>query len=194
MQGHQGPGPAIAPALVTEAELPDGYREDAAHHMTMSEDGAPQVPASCAPIAQIIGAFPSIRQDEHPEATRSFGKGHYGPSITETIIDYGDKAAASKALSRLDAASENCDRYAQSSSPIGANRYTVKPSENEEQASTALRLNANGSDFRRGINWDIWAIQDGGRLVAVTFRSALGGDNDDLYEAFPAAISALGEA
>ena len=55
-----------------------------------------------------------------------------------------------------------------------------------------VRLTALGADFP-GLTWDIWADRVGGRLVAVSLRSAPGGSNEDLAPAVEAARSRLAQ-
>ena len=198
-KGHGGHAGHLAPkelsaALITAADLPDGYRRGAGHHHADPASLAtPQVPAGCLPIAQLIGTHPSVLQSEHPQARISFSKGHYGPQFTQTVIDLGGVDAASVAFERVRSASESCDRYVQSTSPTGAQTYTVEPGEPLQvgQAGVSLRLDAVGSDFD-GLYWDLWVSRSRGRLVAVAHRSALGGDNDDLVPAVTGAIDMLG--
>ena len=192
---HHAGSAALAADLVSAADLPEGYTAGAAHHQASSDDAAPTVDPACTPIAELIGTHPSVRQDRHPQASVSFTKSHFGPELSETIIDYGADAAAAEALERVVRASKACDRYVQSTAPTGANTYTVAPAEALQDGpnDTAIRLEAVGSDFD-GLYWDIWVTQSGSKLVAVAFRSVPGGDNDDLAAAIPAAQSLLGQS
>ncbi len=191
--GHGAHG-ELASVLVTRDDLPAGYRQGAGHHHASGARLAPpRTSAACAPIAEVIGTHPSVLQTEHPQATVSFSKGHYGPQVTETVIDVGDPVSASAAVERIRTAGVECRRYVQSTSSIGANVYAVADGEGLRVGgdSVTLRLHAVGADFKAGINWDLWVAQDGDRLVAVTLRSALGGDNADLTAAVDAAMGRL---
>ncbi|MGH3359047.1 MAG: hypothetical protein ACRDO7_09610 [Nocardioidaceae bacterium] len=194
--GHEGheTSTQLRGVLLREDDLPDGYRQGDAHHQaTPGAPSAPRLDSACAPLGELVGTHPSVRQDQHPEASVSFSKGHFGPQITETVIDYGEAGAAVAALADVRRAGADCDRYLQSTSPIGANRYAVGPATGiaDVTGGTALRLDALGSDFD-GIYWDVWATASEGRLVAVSFRSARGGDNDDLTGAVEAAMTRIG--
>ena len=188
--GHSSPADLTA-MLITEADLPEGYRAGGHHH---TEDVArrPALAPSCRPIAELIGSHPSVRQTVHSQAQRSFSKSHLGPQLSETIIDYGENADAEAAVERLDRASQRCDRYVQSASRIGANVYTVGPGREltGHPGGQAVRLDAVGADFR-GISWDVWWVQYGGRVLAVSLRTAPGGDDDDLTVAVDAALAAM---
>lgn len=191
--GHQ-PGPAVLAAdLLSAADIPEGYAAGTAHHQVSASDaGPPKVDPACAPIAELIGTHPSVRQHQHPQASVTFTKSHFGPELSETIVDYGAEAAAAEAFERVVRSSKACDRYIQSTAPTGANIYTVAPTEPLQRGprAAAMRLDAVGGDFN-GLHWDIWLTQSAGTLVAVAFRSVPGGDNDDLAAAIPAAMSAL---
>ena len=184
----------LASVLVTRDDLPAGYRQGAGHHDTSGARLAPpRTSADCAPIAEVIGTHPSVLQTEHPQATVSFSKGHYGPQVTETVIDVGDPVSAAAAVERVRTAGVECRRYVQSTSSIGANDYAVTPQDGleTEADSVTLRLHAVGADFKAGINWDVWVTAVDSQLVAVTFRSALGGGNADLAPAVQAAMRRL---
>ena len=191
--GHGAHG-ELASVLVTSADLPAGYRQGAGHHhATGARLAPPRTSAACAPIAELIGTHPSVLQTEHPQATVSFSKGHYGPQVTETVIDVGDPVSAAAALERVRTAGVECRRYEQSTSSIGANVYAVTDGDELRAGddSATLRLHAVGADFKAGINWDVWATAVDSQLVAVTFRSALGGGNADLTAAVNAAMGRL---
>lgn len=192
--GTHGAHGELASVLVTSADLPAGYRQGAGHHDTSGARLAPpRTSADCAPIAEVIGTHPSVLQTEHPQATVSFSKGHFGPQVTETVIDVGDPVSAAAAVERVRTAGVECRRYVQSTSSIGANDYTVTPWDGLETEAdgVTLRLHAVGADFKAGINWDVWVTAVDSQLVAVTFRSALGGGNADLTAAVAAAMGQL---
>lgn len=184
---------ALTPALLTSSDLPAYYAKGAGHHQVDTDAAAPKVGQACAPIAELIGTHPSVRQTEHPQASVTFTNGHFGQQVSETIIDYGNTAAARQARERLERATRDCDRYVQSTSPIGANDYTVQPAIPgwKGPEGTSLRLKAVGSDFDMGLTWDVWVTRSGSQLAAVALRSALGGDNADLPPAVDAAMAAL---
>lgn len=188
--GHQGSA-ALSAVLVDAADLPDGYREGHAH-AAPTADAAPDVDAACAPIAELIGQHPDVRQDVHPQARTSFSKSHFGPEISETVIDYGSESAATEALDALRQAGEECDRYVQSLAPVGINSYAVEPGNVPpgDGEAVSLRLDAVGSDFD-GLYMDLWATRVDDRVVAVGFLNARNGTNDDLHAAIPAVMSAL---
>ena len=183
---------ALDPALVGVADLPAGYRKGAGHLHTPSTAAAPDLGPGCAAIGELIGTAPSVQQREHPQASATFTKGHFGPQVTETLIDYGDEASAAEALSRVERSSEECDRYVQSTSPVGANAYTVRSSVPgwSGPEGTTLRLTAVSSDFE-GLHWDIWVTRADSLLAAVTLRSVAGGSNEDLAPSINAARAAL---
>lgn len=196
--GEHGAGQssaAVTADLVRGGDLPQGYRKGAGHLHSDPDAAAPTVSESCAPIAELIGTHPSVRQTEYPQAAATFTKGHFGPQLTEVIIDYGDASSAGQALDRVERAGQNCGRYVQSTSPIGANTYTVKSSVPGWTGpdGTTLRLTATGSDFK-ALNWDVWVTRAGNRLVAVSLRSVAGGSNVDLAPAIDAARAALSES
>ena len=189
-----GPGRPVAlpAALLTAADLPDGYRSGAGHHQDGAATAAPNDDPACAPIGELIGTHPSVLRTDLPQVSVSFTKSHFGPEVTETIIDYGDQASARSALTRFQRSGTRCGRHTQSTSPIGANIYTVHPGQPVKGApgGRTVRLTAVGADFD-GLNWDVWATRVGSRLVAVSLRSAVGGDNDDLAPAVSAALAKL---
>ena len=133
-----------------------------------------------------------MHQTQHPELSTSFSKSHFGPQLAQKVIDYGGFAPASEALERVRRAGESCERYVQSTSPIGANSYLVRPLEAPRGAGpgTYLRLEAVGRDFQ-GIHWDLWVHDCDKLLTAVSFRSARGGDNADLWPAIDAVMQKL---
>ncbi|MDQ3615034.1 MAG: hypothetical protein M3393_00070 [Actinomycetota bacterium] len=193
--GEQGAGhssAAVTADLVRGGDLPQGYRKGAGHLHSDPDAAAPTVAKSCAPIAELIGTHPSVHQSKYPQAAATFTKSHFGPQVTEAIIDYGDASSAGQALDRVERAGQNCGRYVQSTSPIGANTYTVQSSVPGWTGpdGTTLRLTAMGSDFK-ALNWDVWATRAGNRLVAVSLRSVAGGSNVDLAPAIEAARAAL---
>lgn len=187
---------ALSAALVGTADLPRGYHAGAHHQVTSGPP--PHIPATCAPIGEVLGTHRSVQQQTHPQASVSFSKSHFGPQLTETIIDYGQEAAAVAALEDLQRASHRCGRYVQSTSRPGANTYTVRPTPDAHRGhpghhghdSIALRLAAVGQQFP-GLHWDVWATHADGRLAAVAFRSVPGGDNHDWHTAIPTAQAAL---
>lgn len=194
---HGGHGER-ASALVTSADLPAGYREGAGHHHASGARLAPpRTSPACAPIAELIGTHPSVLQTEHPQASVSFSKGHYGPQVTETVIDVGDPVSAAAAVERVRTAGVECRRYVQSTSSMGANLYAVTDTVADVERiriggdSVTLRLQAVGAAFKAGINWDLWVTAVDEQLVAVAFRSALGGGNADLTAAVEAAMGRL---
>lgn len=187
--GHQSPA-ELAAALVRAKDLPVGYRAGHAHH-SEQPTRAPKVSPACAPIAELIGAHHGVRQHEHPEARATLSKSHFGPTLGETIIDYGEPGVAARAIDRLDRAARACRTYVQSTAASGANRYRVLPGPeiSERPGASTLRLDALGSDF--DIRWDVTWLQYGAQVVAVDFRSAPGGDNDDLGPAVDAAVTRI---
>jgi len=183
---------ALSPFLVAAADLPTGYRSGAGHVHGDQSAAAPKIGQDCAPIAELIGTHPNLGQSEHPQATATFSKSHFGPLLTETVIDYGAVAPALRAKDRIERASRACERYVQSTSAIGANVYDVAsqvPDWSGPEGNT-FRLSAVGSDFE-GLNWDVWVARVNTRLVAVSFRSVAGGSNEDLAPAIDAARAAL---
>ena len=98
--------------------------------------------------------------------------------------------ATSGALERLRAAAGMCPVYEQAASGPGARRYAVAPftPPGPVPDGVGVRLTALGRDFR-GITWDLWATRQGGLLVAVAVRSALGGSTEDLAPAVRAALA-----
>lgn len=183
--------------LVATADLPPGYHAGG-HHDTTAGGAAPPVPDACAPIGELLGSHPTVRQHAHPQASVSFSKSHFGPQVSETIIDYNDPAVAAAALSAVQEASRACGRYVQSRSPVGANTYTVSPTPGAHRHhpghhghdSIALRLAAVGAQFDQ-LFWDVWVTRADDRLVAVGFRSVPSGDNSDWHAAIAAAQAAL---
>jgi hypothetical protein len=181
--------------LVAPADLPTGYRTGAAHLHADPGAAAPKVDQACAPIAELIGTHPSVHQTKHPQATATFSKGHFGPLVTETVIDYGATSSAQEAQDRVERSGQECGRYVQSTSPIGANIYDVQsqvPDWTGPEGST-IRLSAVGSDFD-GLHWDVWVTRSDSRLVAVSLRSVAGGSNEDLAPAIAAARAAIEES
>jgi hypothetical protein len=189
----------LTATLLTRKDLPSYpsfYAKGVGHHQTDRDAAAPKVGPACAPVAELIGTHPSVHQTRHPQAAVTFTNGHFGQQVSETIIDYGDTSSAQQARDRFERAGRECGRYVQSTSPIGANVYTVKsevPRWNGPEGST-LRLEAVGSDFKNGLNWDVWVTRSDSRLVAVALRSALGGSNDDLRPAVVAARAAFDQS
>jgi hypothetical protein len=176
-------------ALVTAADLPVGYRAGHAHHVA-DEGAAPDDTTACEPLAGILRPHDDGQHEDHPTATATFAKSHFGPTITETVVDYAGTDAAAAALDDVITARGECDRYVQSRSPIGANTYEVQPlhAPSGSEPGLYLRLDALGSDFD-GIRWDVWVHDCGGKLVALSHRNARGGDNSDFWPAVKAAMA-----
>lgn len=183
---------ALTAMLVHASDLPEGYTAGA-HHAAPT-GSAPSVGDACAPIADLIGTHPSV-ESAHPHAETSFSKSHFGPQVTETVLDLAEPEAASDAVSALAAAGTDCERYEQLGSGPGVTAYDVAPARLPDGISsgTTLRLDARGSDFT-GISWHLWADDVDGRLVAVSLRTAKGGNAEDLTPAISSAMSALDRA
>lgn len=176
--------------LLTVPDLPEGYR--AGHQHGVTSPSAPRNASACRPLGELVGTHPSLLQTKHPQVSTSFSKSHFGPEVTQTVIDYGTAPAAQAAYTRFRDARTDCARYTQSTSPIGANRYRLTPGPDVPGVTrgSTVRLDAVGRQFD-GITWDVWVAPIGTRLVAVGFRSAKGGDNDDWAPAVRAALERL---
>lgn len=194
-EGHQTSDADLEPFLLDLGDVVEGYLAGAHHQGVYTPTGPFTLAAECLPIAELIGTEPSVQQDEHPEARLGFTKSHFGPQLSETIIDYGDDAAASQAMERVESAIEECDLYRQSMLPVGATLYDVEPLRfvSVGDASTALHLDARGADFR-DVFWDLVVARSGSYVVAVGFRSAFGSTIGDLRQAVPAAVDKLDRA
>lgn len=195
--GHHGghhAGGDLTSNLLRASNLPDGYSSGGHHHaQPAAQLAAPPVPEECAPIAELIGQHPSVRQTRYPQVGVSFSKSHFGPELSQTIIDVGGFEEAAAARERVATAVQECDRYVQSTSSRGATTYRVtdlRTPADAEEGGVYFRLDALGSDFT-GISWDIWAHDCEGTLMAVAFRSAKGGDNDDFWAATHAAMDLM---
>jgi hypothetical protein len=183
----------FADSLLRAEDLPEGYTSGGHHHVQPAARlAAPAVPEECAPIAELIGEHPSVRQTAHPQVGVAFSKSHFGPQLSQTIIDVGGFAEAAAARERVAAAVEECDRYVQSTSSTGATTYRVTslPTPQDAEDGVYFRLEAVGSNFT-GISWDVWAHDCEGTLTAVAFRSAKNGDNDDFWAATHAAMDRM---
>lgn len=177
--------------LLAESDLPKEYTAGGGHHHDAgASEAAPQLEEACSPIAELIGTHPSVQQTNHPQASVSFSKSHFGPVVTQTIVDYGSQESATEALARFRGSGESCDRYLQSTSPIGANAYEVEPGQGvgDVERGTFVRLAAVGADFD-DLYWDVWAVQSGDQLLALSFRSVPGGGNQELATVIDAAMS-----
>lgn len=213
---HEHEHGSVGSALLTSADLPSGYRAGHAHAVEVT--GSAQVAPGCAPLARLLrphldmhthpdgdpagshgssaGAMRMSSSDDGHQASAAFSKGHFGPTITERVVDLGGYAAAERAVTEVARSAGTCRRYEHSSSSIGANRYAVRrlAAPGNAPAGHYLRLTAVGADFRGasgGITWDVWVHDCEGMLVAVTFRSALGGDNVDFAPAVDAVMQRL---
>lgn len=204
-QGHHGEGSedghhtgghhsgAAEDNLLRASDLPEGYTTGGHHHVQPAVQlAAPPVPEECAPIAELLGEHPSVRQTAHPQVGVAFSKSHFGPQLSQTIIDVGGFAEAAAARKRVATAVEECDRYVQSTSSIGATTYRVTelPTPADAEEGVYFRLDAIGDDFT-GISWDVWAHDCEGTLMAVAFRSAKNGDNEDFWAATHAAMDRM---
>lgn len=185
---HVSPA-ALRRTLLTANDLPDGYVAGAGHHHAVATGSAPPVPEECSPLAEVLGDHPAVQQTVHPQATASFSKSHFGPTVTEIVIDFGDREQAAAALARLERAARECTEYVQAVDAPGANAYRVLRETSVEGLPDGARasLEASGADFA-GISWEIWASSVGSRLVGVSLRTARGGKPTDLPAVVLAAV------
>lgn len=178
----------LSESLVRAGDLPAGYRSGAGHHHAVpAADAAPSVPAACLPLAQAIGTHSSVLAP-HPQARVSFSKSHFGPEISEAVIDYGDAGEARAAAGDLANVADTCRTYEQAPTGPGAHRYSVSqaPLPAAVNDGSLVHLRAQGSDFE-GIGWDVWSTPVGSRLLVVALRTAKGGTSQDLAAAVAAA-------
>ncbi len=175
-------------SLLRPADLPTGYLSGSHHEQTEHASYVRAAPG-CAPLALLLREHHATHDSHHPEVSASFSKSHFGPQITQKVVDYGTAGAAQAALDDLQATRSDCARYVHSTSSIGANEYAVKPGPRMRYRSgVSLRLTAVGEDFA-GINWDVWSTRAGARVMTIAFRSAPGGDNADLAPVVSAALT-----
>jgi hypothetical protein len=187
---HQSASPsAVQAMLLTERDIPKQYVPHVSHG-TYPSRGPLRLDPACLPIAELIGTDRSVQQRQHPQASVAFTKSHFGPTLQESIIDYGEEAGAVAALERVRRSVSGCDRYRQSTVRPGANAYTVEKVESRgvSQAAATFELRAVGADFS-DLFWRVTVTQTGPYLVAVGFRSALGSSVMDLRQAVPRALS-----
>ena len=62
----------------------------------------------CEPLAEILSTHPAVQQQSHRQATATFTKSHFGPTITETVVDYGRFEAAAEGIDKVKAARDQC--------------------------------------------------------------------------------------
>ena len=188
-----------AAVLLRPRDLPAGYTSGHLH--ATAPTGDEPTPAACRPLAQLLrqpqdhgsghdaghGADhgSATTHGDHKASAVSYTRSHYGPLISQTVVDLGGFEPAATAVRRVRTAAQECDTYVQSTSRIGANTYAVAPLQAPEDAEPGayLRLTARGDGSDGDIHWDVWVHDCEGMLVAVTFRSALGGDNADFWPA-----------
>lgn len=193
-RSHDAPG-ALSGLMVRAGDLPAGYRSGAAHHQDVAvADELPRLREGCGAIAGLISNHPAYRSP-HPQVRRVFTKSHFGPEISETVIDIADEDEAAAESERFADAVSGCGTYVQYAGGSGATRYDVRPRPALPGIDRGylLRLDALGSDFV-GIHWDVWVDTVGERVVAVSLRSARGGTSEDLAPAVRAALERLEEA
>lgn len=187
--GHQGHDEMLGALLVEAGDLPAGYVEGMAHHASTSAPA--RIRSGCAPLADVIGE-PASRSTRHPQAHAMFSKSHFGPQLTETVIELGSPEAAQAAAGSFAQSPRRCRVYRQAAHGPGAFRYDVREhvAPAGAPAGHVVRLVARGADFE-GIHWDVWVTARGSRLVAVALRSARGGSSVDLLPAVDAALARL---
>lgn len=187
--GHTvGSAEALRDVLLSATELPAGYAEVTGHaHASAGESSPPEMAASCEPLAHLLAGHGT---EEHPTARADFTKSHFGPELTQIVMDYGDERAATDALAAVEAAAADCPEYQKASSGPGANAFRVEalvfPSLGD--GTVAMHLAALGSDFST-VSWDVTATRAGSRIVAVGFFTLTGAQVPDLEEASRAAVA-----
>lgn len=177
--------------------MPAQYRKAGAHdHGAYPVFGPVELDPVCLPIAELIGTDPTVRQDEHPQARVTFTKSHFGPELSETVIDYGDEPAAVRQLRKIEMAVDQCVRYQQSTAKAGANIYRVGPLadlgrlRNLGDAVTAMRLDAIGPDFPK-VFWYVVVVRSDSRIAAIGFLTFIDSVTTDLRRAVPVAVAKL---
>lgn len=179
--------------LLTDKDVDDLYVVGTGHGHGGKSDKALELADACLPIAHLIGEDPSVQQDVHPQARTAFVKSHFGPLLSESIIDYGNAATATKALAAVEQAAEQCDEYRQAAVASGANRYRVsatEPAAPVGDAATGVHLDAVGADFEK-VAWDLTVVQQDQFLVTVGYRTSVGGEPTELRTVVPTAVKKL---
>jgi len=177
-----------ASLLLSPADLPPLYVEGHAHE----GEAPPKVgeqPKACTTFDDLLG---TEHVHSHDAAAVSFSKSHFGPTVTETLVDHGGPTGARQAWLETRRAANACDVYVDAVSGFGADRYRVTQLDPRPDAPPGayFRLSALGRDFQ-GIRWDVWFHDCDGMLASVSHRSAPGGNNADFWVSVEHAMDKL---
>lgn len=185
-------GPAPEDLLLRAEDLPAGWRVPIGGGSGVYDGSqGPATTGVCGPLTALVGAHgthSSGHGEEHGAARAVFTRSHFGPDLTQVVVDLGTEEAAEAELAELTSATGECDVLTRQGDGHSATiDFAVQPADGGPDVLAAT-LTAQGTDFA-GVRQELRVVRAGSVLVALTYATQTGAEATELDAALATAVA-----